>query len=373
MSLAPFVPEPPPALVISLDLELHWGVRDKRSVADYEAALRGVRAAVPALLELFARRGIRCTWAAVGMLFARSRGELEESHPRIRPRYRDPRLDPFGEPVGDGPAADPYHFAPDLLERIIQTPGQEIGTHTWSHYYCLEPGQGIEAFDADLAAAAAKAREWGLDLRSLVFPRNQHNPAYADVLRRHGIRAYRGNPIGFMHDAEGADAAASRCARLADTYLPLTGSKAFAWRDVAAEPGLVNVRASHFLRPAPGGAGRLLEPLRLRRLVGALRSAAARGELVHLWWHPHNFGVRLEDNLRALNRVLDHFDALRREFGMESLAMADVAERSMQSEADEHGASSAPIAKNAGRPSPSQGGPPARSLAQPDVASSRSA
>ena len=41
-------------------------------------------------------------------------------------------------------------FAPDLIRRIKETPGQEIGTHTYSHYYCLEPGQGIESFNADL-------------------------------------------------------------------------------------------------------------------------------------------------------------------------------------------------------------------------------
>jgi hypothetical protein len=41
------------ALVISLDFELHWGVRDKRSVASYRENLLGARRAV--------RRCSRCS------------------------------------------------------------------------------------------------------------------------------------------------------------------------------------------------------------------------------------------------------------------------------------------------------------------------
>src|SRR4051794_24900749 len=49
-------------LVVSLDFELYWGVRDQRSIADYRANLLGVRDVVPRLLELFERHGIRVTW-----------------------------------------------------------------------------------------------------------------------------------------------------------------------------------------------------------------------------------------------------------------------------------------------------------------------
>lgn len=41
--------------VISLDFELHWGVRDHRSVDEYRPNLLGVRQALPAMLELFER------------------------------------------------------------------------------------------------------------------------------------------------------------------------------------------------------------------------------------------------------------------------------------------------------------------------------
>ncbi len=53
--------------VISLDFELHWGVRDHRTVADYRENLLGVRRVVPALLSLFSEFGIHATWATVGL------------------------------------------------------------------------------------------------------------------------------------------------------------------------------------------------------------------------------------------------------------------------------------------------------------------
>ena len=52
--------------IISLDFELYWGIRDKRTIADYGKNLRNVHQVVPALLECFQRYGIHATWATVG-------------------------------------------------------------------------------------------------------------------------------------------------------------------------------------------------------------------------------------------------------------------------------------------------------------------
>ena len=63
--------------VISLDFELLWGVRDKRTITDYGANIRGVREVVPALLELFAESGIACHWATIILpRSARTKGRI---------------------------------------------------------------------------------------------------------------------------------------------------------------------------------------------------------------------------------------------------------------------------------------------------------
>src|SRR5438105_2932774 len=167
-----------PVLVISLDFELHWGVRDVSTVAACRENLLGARRAIPAMLDVFARYNLHATWATVGFLFSRTREELLRSLPAVRPRYRDRRLSPYDDldRVGADEASDPFHFAPSLIEVIRNWRGQEIGTHTFAHYYCLAPEQDVNAFRADLEAARAITGRAGIELRSFVFPRNQFAP-----------------------------------------------------------------------------------------------------------------------------------------------------------------------------------------------------
>src|SRR5690606_3241026 len=180
---------------------------------------------------------------------------------------------------------------------------------------------------ADLGAACAIAADRGVALRSIVFPRNQATPAALAVLPRVGLDVYRGNPPGRLWRVEDpalADRSARRLARLLDAYLPVSGDDTQAWDGVAGPGGLANVRASRFLRPySPRLAA--FEPLRLRRITASLRRAARRRRLYHLWWHPHNFGRHLEENLDALRHVLDAFARLRDADGMRSLTMAEAA------------------------------------------------
>jgi len=312
------------ALVISLDFELHWGVRDtKPADGSYRKQLLGGRRVVPQLLDLFEEFGIAATWATVGFLFASNRRELERFSPALRPAYADPALDPYRERIGVDEAEDELHFASSLLDTIRRRPGQEIATHTFSHYYCLAPGQDRAAFQADLESAVGIARASGVRLRSIVFPRNQHNRAYDDLLLAAGLSCYRGNPRAWMYAA--ARPWLARSARLLDSYVDAAGPHTARWHDIPQASGLCNVPASFFLRPC-SPRGRWFDKLRHRRLVRSLEWAAAGNEIVHLWWHPENFGIHTADNLAFLRAVLEAFARLRETHGMRSLTMAEVAE-----------------------------------------------
>jgi peptidoglycan/xylan/chitin deacetylase (PgdA/CDA1 family) len=316
-------------MVISLDFELHWGVRDWMPVnGRYRSNLLGARSAVPRLLEIFQEFEVAATWATVGLLFAATRAEAKHFAPVRKPRYLDRTLWPYAEPVGDDEAEDPLHYARSLIQLIKVTPRQEIASHTFSHYYCLEPGQQADDFRADLESAIAIAEHCGIRLRTVVFPRNQVNPAYAPILREAGFSAYRGNQAGEAYRAVPGDAldGRMRVRRLLDAYVDLDRASPVACADLLDADGLVNVRASRFLRPfKPLLAS--IESRRLRRICGGLDEAARSGGIFHLWWHPHNFGAHLTENLRSLRHILEHFSRLRRTEGFMSLNMADVAEQ----------------------------------------------
>lgn|SRR5579871_5517652 len=313
--------------VISLDFELMWGVRDKRSIADYGRNILGVRQAVPALLALFAEHNIACTWATVGMLFFSNKRQLLAGLPEQRPHYTDPRLSPYEtlSEIGDNEDTDPYWYGLSMIERIIDCPRQEIGTHTFSHFYCLEAGGETEVFRSDIEAACAAAARRGLDLTSIAFPRNQTTLAHLAVCRDFGLRAFRGNERIWFHRA-GSDKDQTlmrRAFRLADSYVPLGGAYD---RDPVVIEGLIDVTSSRFLRPARRG---LSERLRLKRITSAMDTAARRKTVFHLWWHPHNFGVEIDRNLAFLRAILNHFHLLEDRYGMRSMTMAETANEAL--------------------------------------------
>jgi len=321
--------------VISLDLELMWGVRDKRTVASYGDAVLGERQAIPGMLHRFAVNDVRATWATVGMVFARDRQDLLTHAPSLRPDYVDANLSPYAaleSEIGADETVDPLHYGRDLVARIAATPGQEVATHTFSHFYCLEPGQTITAFEADLEAAKAIASRAGLSLRSIVFPRNQMTPEHIAAARRQGIDCYRGNPGSFAYRSRsGAENSAMvRATRLLDAVVPLDGAHGYQLLEVAEGP--FNIPASRFLRPymceAPA-----FSALHLRRVMAEMTDAARKGLMYHLWWHPHNFGRNTEQNLAMLDRLLAHFQRLKREHGMTSASMGDLAERRLSAAA----------------------------------------
>ena len=315
------------ALVISLDLELHWGMRDRGPLdSATRTSLLASRAVVPQLLELFDEFSVSATWATVGFLFARSRDELRRYQPLVRPQYDDRRLDPYEEAIGEGEEEDPLHYGASLVAQIRAHPGQELATHTFSHYYALEPKRSAEAFAADLASAAAIAAGAGVRPRSIVFPRNQFNPDYGEILLSMGIECYRGTQDAWMWRAapNGRQSAARRAARLLDAYVG-GASYGTRWQDVLQPSGLFDVSASHFLRPCCERL-RHLEGLRRERIIRGLRAAASSAEIFHLWWHPHNFGLQPEENLAFLRSILEEF-ALQRDRGaMRSLSMSGVAD-----------------------------------------------
>jgi peptidoglycan/xylan/chitin deacetylase (PgdA/CDA1 family) len=317
----------PGALIISLDFELHWGVRDITPVhGSYRHNLLGEWQVVPGILALFREYEIAATWATVGFLFARSRDELEALSPVVRPQYTDASLSPYSEPVGNSEIEDLLHFAPSLIELIRSTPRQEVATHTFSHYFCREPGQNRETFAADLQSALAIAERRGIRIRSIVFPRNQHNPEYDDVLVDAGIICYRGNPRSWMYRAHSTagETRWKRAARLLDAYVNFSGPQTFRWEDLANGCGRIcNLPASFFLRLSPGL--RQLQAFHFDRIARGIRHAAAQGELIHLWWHPHNFTIHLQQNLDFLRRLLEEFTRQRERYGMQSLSMAEAA------------------------------------------------
>lgn len=290
------------------------------------ANIVGARKAIPHMLDLAERFGIGCTWATVGFLFFDDRDELLNALPAQRPHYAEPELSPYARmaAIGRNEAEDPLHFGRSLIRLIRDCPGQEIAGHTFSHYYSLEDGGDPGAFAADLAAARSAAGALGIDLRSLVFPRNQIRPAYLPLCRRSGYRSFRGNQRSNLHRSRPRhmEKGWSRLWRAADNYIPLATR-------VTAAPSqyiddMLNIAASRFLRPSSSSAP-VLDRLQLKRICDEMTQAAKQGAVFHLWWHPHNFGRDIALNLKMLCNIFEHYHRLAGDHGMTSVTMQNLA------------------------------------------------
>ena len=313
--------------IVSLDFELMWGVRYHMGIDKYGDAVLGGRDAIPEILKLFSRYGIRATWATVGLLFARTRKEMLEYAPDIRPNYAQHNLSNYHaieNEIGEDESEDPYHFGRSLLDLVAETPGQEIATHTFAHYYCLEEGETPEAFRADIQSAKAIAAGGGHGLTSIVFPRNQYSAAHVEICAEENIDVFRGQPDLFAYRtmANRDVSPLVRGVRLLDSIAPVVR------RLDPAHPkkwcGGTDVLASRFLRPW-NASWSAYSQLHLRRVQAEMRTAAKQGRQFHLWWHPHNFGRHTRENLLQLKSILSEFERLRLSHGMESMTMLEAA------------------------------------------------
>ena len=309
---------------ISLDFELFWGVRDHRTLDNYGENIRNVHHVVPRLLALFEKYNVHCTWATVGFLFFSDKNEMLSYLPSVRPDYYKKDYDPYPY-LEQNELERKYHFAPDLIGQIKKAAGQEIGTHTFSHFYTLERNTTVEQFRSDLRAAISIAKQKGVEIKSIVFPRNQYSVEHIKACLQEGIIIYRGNASAGVYKpiTRENENFFRKGIRFADAYINLTGHHC---HPVPAGSDIINIPASRFLRPYKPKF-RMFDNLKLRRIKQGIEFAADHGLIYQLWWHPHNFGKYMDENFSFLEKVLQCYDQLKREQKMESLNLLEIYER----------------------------------------------
>ena len=310
-------------LVISLDFELLWGVFDKVDHKDKITYFNNTKKVIPEILDLFSQNGIACTWATVGMLFNKNWKDWSKSFPEVLPAYHKSELSAynFGKSIASH-ENEAMCFAPELIRKIIGTPKQEIATHTYSHYYCSEEGQSAIAFREDLKMAILKAEEIGVELKSLVFPRNQLNEEYLKICHELGITSVRSNPDCWYWEATQESTLSKKLFRTGDAYFG-RNNKSYGLTKIKKEEGKpFEQPASRLLRPVSKRS--FLNDLKLKRIKSEMVTAAKQKEIYHLWWHPHNFGNDPTASLKELAEIIGCFNLCKSKYGFDSRNMQEI-------------------------------------------------
>lgn len=311
---------------ISLDFEMMWGGIDIWTADDYgKTNIVNVYKVIPRLIELFEKYDVHATIGIVGLLFNKNKSEMLQNLPEYIPGYKNPKLSPYTQDILDGINKDNenLYFCPDLIDMLKRSPNIEIGIHTYCHYYCWEEGQTKGQFEADIKKACEVAQKNDIELKSIIFPRNEVNQEYLKICKKYGITSYRGNALKFFgHKKSRIGRFIQRIARLLDAYIPLGGHNSYSIGTIDQNEKPLNIRASRFLRPYSKKMS-FLEPLRIRRIKSEIKYAAKHGEIYHLWWHPHNFGNNIEENLKNLENILIYYKECKRNNKMKSLQMKE--------------------------------------------------
>ncbi|HJH26326.1 MAG TPA: hypothetical protein C5S37_06005 [Methanophagales archaeon] len=175
-----------PIFIISLDTELIWGIVH----TDVDASLlindkKQCRGAIDTLLNIFEKHNIPATWAVVGHLFL-DHCEKEDGIPhRSMPRFKDDwySCDPCTDIQ-----RDPLFYGKDIIEKILSSSVRhEIGYHSFSHVIFSECIR--EVAEAEIKEGIKLAKEFGVTLKSFVFP--QDKIGHLDILKENGFRIYR--------------------------------------------------------------------------------------------------------------------------------------------------------------------------------------
>jgi hypothetical protein len=283
-------------LIISIDLELAWGVWDHPTPEGLRFAAEDERPICASLVDMLDRHQIPVTWAIVAAL-------LDEASAAARPGGKQ------------------CWYAPDVIERIVNAKSRhEIGSHGGRHRYfdCMAPAQARE----DLEFARAQHRVHALQFDAFVFPRN--SIGHLDVLRDTGLITFRGPDLGWFMAAGAAGRMASRTANFVDKMLPIAPTPVVARQN---DEGLVDIPGSMLLL-ARNGARRFVfaAATRAKLALGLARSRDRKG-IFHLWFHPSNFYYRRDEQLATLAWFLEQAADQASRGDLEILTMGECARR----------------------------------------------
>ncbi len=307
------------SFVLSIDTEMAWGSVHNGSFVSRWGHYEKTREAISRLLDLMERYEIRATWAVVGHLFLdQCRADAGLKHGEItRPEYEWFNGDWFdADPCGHT-EKDPFWYGPDIVRQIkdCRVP-QEIGSHGFSHMIMGDPGCTRETFESEIQACVDVAKEWGVDLKSFVFPRN--SVGHLDVLASHGFSSFRGEAPDWYSSLPSP---LRRLGRALDSVLPIPPPVITPKENV-----IWDIPASYFYPHRDGWNKAVPIGLGIYKTKLGLERAAKQRSIFHLWFHPFNLASDLDGLLKGLEIVFQRVSKLREAGRLDNSTMGDLAE-----------------------------------------------
>lgn len=279
------------SFVISIDLELAWGVWDKINQSNLDRIISSERLICNNLLKIFDEYKLPVTWAVVSAL-------LDENNKMINAKDKN------------------AWFAPDILESILCSNTKHlVASHSYSHKEfkkCLR-NEVIEDFEKSYYFF----NKFDLKTDTLVFPRNQVH--HLDVLKKFNFKAYRSIDKSWYRRVYDYNKFLGRITNLIDKTFPIKSNSVIPKLD---NFGLIEIPTS-ILLISKNGIRRIVSNFSMyEKIKDGIDLAINCNECFHLWFHPSNFYFKTESQFNLLKKIMNYVN-LKREQGLIEIKLLD--------------------------------------------------
>lgn len=316
--------------IISIDFEMMWGLFDYDNIDNNINKIKNIHDVIKELCVIFNNYNIHATWAIVGFIFLENYSKLIKLVDHNDIKYKNNKYNVYNYIKNNKSLISNYqslHFAPELIDLINRTKYQEIASHTLSHYYAIEDGQGRNDFFRDLDIYNKLLDRRKLKVKSIVFPKNQINKKYYNLLNKYGIDIVRTNPSSYFYSAVKTERELlfRRGVRLIDSYFNLTGHYIYNYNqiDYYSNYGIIELPCSRYLRPV-SKYFKYFENFKIDRIKRGMRKSAQENKIFHIWWHPHDFCKNTYYNFVNLKKIFNYFLELKEIYSYESANMTEI-------------------------------------------------
>lgn len=289
--------------LLDIEVELAWGImtspsRTKVNSKKLEEAARNIRERLKITFEVLENYEIPATWGILGhVLLDRCERNLDSKlpHPDMpRPSYKWIETDWYWFDPCKTISEEPAFYGKDITDKIIDFTSKtkvkhEIACHSFSHPIFGDKNCNEKVAEAEVKKCIHLLREnYSIVPRVFIFPRN--SPGHLNILRRNGIKAFRGpipNAIKNLESEGGLVNSLRKHSSLALEFLSFYLETPPPLVMPSKEQGLVNIPASLCFSKPP------FIPLRLviTKAKKGIQMAVKNKKIFHLFTHDINFGI----------------------------------------------------------------------------------
>ena len=272
------------SFVLSIDLELAWGVWDKLNSTNVQKIIDTERLVCENLLNIFDDNEMPVTWAVVAAL-----------------------LDNKNKMMGN--LNQKAWYAPDILDNILNSKTKHlIASHSYAHKEFNTCSN--EEITEDFEKSIFFLKSFNINTDVFIFPRN--NVFHLDVLKKFNFKTYRSIDQSWYKKVYKYNKLLGKISNLIDKVIPIKTNSVSPLID---KFGLTEVPTSILLISKNGIRTIVTNYSMFKKIKDGIDLAISQNECFHIWFHPSNFYYQTNKQFDLLKKIINYVN-LKREQGL---------------------------------------------------------